>query len=34
MIADLSENIPQPVDVQALKYKFRNDENPLNVVLV
>jgi hypothetical protein len=34
MINDLSENIPQPVDVGALKYKLRNDDNPLNVVLV
>jgi hypothetical protein len=34
LITDLSENIPQQVDVGALKYKFRNDENPLNVVLV
>lgn len=34
MINDLSETIPQPVDVGALKYKLRNDDNPLNVVLV
>ena len=34
MINDLSETIPQPVDVGALKYKLRNDVNPLNVVLV
>ena len=34
LVADLSENIPNQVDVAALKYKFRNDENPLNVVLV
>lgn len=34
MISDLYENIPQPVDVGALKYKLRNDDNPLNVVLV
>ncbi len=34
MISDLYENIPVSVDVGALKYKLRNDENPLNVVLV
>ena len=34
MISDLSELIPIPVDVTALKYKLRNDDNPLNVVLV
>ena len=27
------ENIPAQVDVAALKYKFRNDDNPLTVVL-
>jgi hypothetical protein len=34
MISDLSDTIPTPVDVGALKYKLRNDDNPLNVVLV
>jgi hypothetical protein len=34
MINDLSETIPQPVDVAALKYKLRNDDSPLTVVLV
>jgi len=34
MINDLSETIPQSVDVGAIKYKLRNDDNPLNVVLV
>jgi len=28
------ERIPQPDDIRALKIKFRNDENPLNVVLI
>ncbi len=34
MINDLADNIPQSVDIGALKYKLRNDDNPLNVVLV
>lgn len=34
LISDLQENVPSQVDIGALKYKFRNDENPLNVVLV
>jgi dynein heavy chain len=34
LISDLAENIPQPVDVGAVKYKLRNDDNPLNVVLI
>jgi dynein heavy chain len=34
LISDLAENIPQSVDVGAVKYKLRNDDNPLNVVLV
>lgn len=34
MINDLSETIPQPIDVAALKYKLRNDDSPLTVVLV
>ena len=34
MINDLAENIPHSVDIGALKYKLRNDDNPLNVVLV
>lgn len=33
-ITDLIERIPQPDDIRALKIKFRNDENPLNVVLI
>lgn len=34
LISDLSDNIPIQVDVGAIKYKLRNDDNPLNVVLV
>jgi len=34
LIADLLENIPESIDVAMLKNRFRNDENPLNVVLV
>ena len=34
LINDLAENIPTPVDVGALKYKVRNDDNPMTVVLV
>lgn len=34
LIADLQERLPEYVDIAALKYKLRGDENPLNVVLV
>jgi len=34
LITDLLENIPEKLDVGKLKYRFRNDENPINVVLV
>lgn len=34
MIINLSQDIPEPVDVTALKYKFRNDHCPLSVVLI
>ena len=34
LISDLAESIPLSVDVGAVKYKLRNDDNPLNVVLV
>jgi dynein heavy chain len=34
LIADLSERMPERVDINALKHKLRGDENPLNVVLV
>ena len=34
LISDLADNIPIQVDVGAIKYKLRNDDNPLNVVLV
>jgi len=30
----IREKIPEPIDVTVLKFKLRNDENPLNVVLV
>ena len=34
LINDLAENIPTSVDVGAIKYKYRNDDNPMTVVLV
>jgi len=34
MLAELKENVPVSIDVQQLKFKFRNDDNPLNVVLM
>jgi dynein heavy chain len=34
LISDLTDAIPQSVDVGALKHKLRNDDSPLNVVLV
>jgi hypothetical protein len=34
MINDLSDAIPTSVDVGALKFKLRGDDNALNVVLV
>ncbi len=34
LINDLAENIPASVDVGAIKYKYRNDDNPMTVVLV
>lgn len=30
----IKEKIPTAIDVAALKFRFRNDENPLNVVLI
>lgn len=30
----IKEKVPQEIDVAALKFRFRNDENPLNVVLI
>lgn len=33
-LSDLSDAIPTPVDIGALKFKLRQDDNPLTVVLV
>jgi len=33
-IDGIREKIPEAIDVTVLKFKLRNDENPLNVVLV
>lgn len=33
-IERLSEQIPQSIDLAALKFKFRKDSDPLNVVLM
>jgi len=34
VIISLQENIPDKVDMFALKQKLKGDDNPLNVVLV
>jgi dynein heavy chain len=34
LIVDLIDRLPELIDVQALKYKLKGDDNPLNVVLV
>jgi len=34
LIQELIESIPVSIDLHVLKYKFRNDDNPLSVVLV
>jgi len=34
LIEELKVKVPVSIDVPALKFKFRNDDNPLNVVLM
>lgn len=33
-IGELKEKVPTPISIEMVKYKHRNDDNPLSVVLV
>jgi dynein heavy chain len=33
-VEKIKEKIPPSIDIHALKFRFRNDDNPLNVVLI
>lgn len=34
LVRELQDKIPEFADIRAIKYKLRNDESPLNVVLI
>lgn len=34
LVRELQDKVPEFIDIRALKYKLRNDESPLSVVLL